>query len=195
MPRQRSNRPKVKQSDKVTMRVLYSKYPQVEQEIDEQWKIIITDILNNCVKNNPYAWQMEGLRKRIQKHFPYVKEPAYQRKVSDIITFNFRQHTKENWKTDQWDQWRDKVPYLFHESPKAAHSQKILHEKIAAAKNPPLQNQEHLNTDFEGLDAIFNKPSSDSGDQIYVFENLECSRDEMLAILNQGLKFSAIKVK
>ena len=194
MPRQRSNRPKTKQSDKVTKDVLYKKYPQVEQAIDEQWKSIIIDILNNCVENNPYAWQLEGLRKRIHNKFPYVKEASYQRKISDIISFNFRQHRAEWHKTPQWDPWREKVPYLFQDNPKEDYMSKCLHDKIKEMKNaPPVQKQEHLNSDFEGLDAIFNKPSS--GSETYVLENLECSRDEMLAILNQGLKFSGIKVK
>lgn len=193
MPRQRSNRPKIKQSAKVTKEVLYTRYPHIEQAIDEQWKTIVVDTLNNCVDNNRYAWSLEGLLKRIKTKFPYVKEAAYHRKISDIITFNFRQHKAEYYKTSQWDPWREKLPYLFQDSPKDAFMSKSLHEKIAAAKNPPLQNQEHLNTDFEGLDAIFSKPSS--GTETYVFETLECSRDEMLSILNQGLKFSAIKVK
>ena len=193
MPRQRSNRPKVKQSAKVTKDVLYTRYPHIEQAIDEQWKSVVIDTLNNCVENNRYAWSLEGLLKRIKNKFPYVKDAAYQRKISDIITFNFRQHKAEYYKTSQWDPWREKLPYLFHDSPKDAFMSKSFHDKINESKGAPVQKQQHLNSDFEGLDAIFTQQST--GTETYVFENLECSRDEMLAILNQGLKFSSIKVK
>ena len=194
MARRSSNRPKLRQSEKVTKADVINKYPSAEQDVSEQWKSIVTEILDWSVENNRYAWQLEGLIGKIAKRFPYVKEQSYRRKISDMITFNFRQYKPDYYLTSQWDKYRDKLPYLFSDNPKESAKTKCFHDKIREQLGKPVHKQEHLNSDFEGLDAIFNNPNT-SGGETYVFEKLECSREEMLAILNQGLKFSSIYVK
>ncbi len=90
---------------------LNDKYPNFSAELNKHWRHILKKTLSDQVRRNSTSRSLRGIKEIAKSHFPYYLENDEWDKVVDMISQRF----KNSKMSEQWDEWRDKLPNIFKE--------------------------------------------------------------------------------
>jgi hypothetical protein len=96
---------------RITVEQLNVKYPNFSAEFNKTWRLIVRKALSEQAKRNPESKALRGVKEIAKNHFTFYLDNDDWDKVVDMISQRF----KNGKMSEQWDEWRDKLPNIFKE--------------------------------------------------------------------------------
>ena len=96
---------------RITVEELNLKYPNFSAEFNKTWRLIVRKALSEQAKRNPESKALRGVKEIAKNHFTFYLDNDDWDKVVDMISQRF----KNGKMSEQWDEWREKLPNIFKE--------------------------------------------------------------------------------
>jgi len=96
---------------RITVEELNTKYPNFSTEFNKSWRLIVRKALSEQTKRNSESKALRGIKEIAKSHFAFYLDNEDWDKVVDMISQRF----KTSKMSEQWDEWRQKLPNIFRE--------------------------------------------------------------------------------
>ena len=100
-----------KNRKRITVEELNAKYPNFSAEFNKTWRLIVRKALSEQTKRNPESKALRGVKEIAKNHFTFYLDNDDWDKVVDMISQRF----KNGKMSEEWDEWREKLPKIFKE--------------------------------------------------------------------------------